>query len=191
MENITAPLLQHVRSAAERAGPSLWATSLPHHWSALVRAECRLAVPMRAQQERWRRRWKEGRAAVGVEREEVSISAVPAAIHLPLPVTSYYFDTNTTCAVEYDLHKRVGGGFHFQFYSRNGRQAGNYMQMKTVSIKHDPCVCVWSSNDIPSPWLSFSALLFSTEHLRPVCLVIIMKENILGAWLVFFFKKKK
>lgn len=90
----------------------------------------------------WRRRSKQGRAVLGAEREEVSISAVPAATHLPLPVTSYYCDTNTTCAVEYDLHKRDGGGFHFQFYSRNRRLAGNYMQMKTVSIKHDPCVCV-------------------------------------------------
>lgn len=69
----------------------------------------------------------EGRAAVGMEGEEVSISAVPAATHLPLSVTSYYFDTNATCAVEYALHKRGrggGGGFHFQFYSRNGRKTG-------------------------------------------------------------------
>lgn len=55
----------------------------------------------------------EGRAAVGMEGEEVSISAVPAATHLPLSVTSYYFDTNATCAVEYALHKRGRGGGAF------------------------------------------------------------------------------
>lgn len=80
----------------------------------------------------------EGRAAVCMERVEVSISAVPAATHVPVSVTSYYFDTNTTCGAEYALHAEVG--FHFHFYSRNGRPAGNYMQMKTVSIKHDPRV---------------------------------------------------
>lgn len=57
----------------------------------------------------------EGRAAVGMEGEEVSISAVPAATHLPLSVTSYYFDTNATCAVEYALHKRGGGAFISSF----------------------------------------------------------------------------
>lgn len=55
----------------------------------------------------------EGRAAVGVEGEEVSISAVPAATHLPLSVTSHYCDTNTTCALEYDLYKSRGGGISF------------------------------------------------------------------------------
>lgn len=62
---------------------------------------------------RWRRRSKKVRSAVGVEGEEVSISAVPTATHLPLSVTSYYFDTNTTCTVEYDLHKRDWGGLSF------------------------------------------------------------------------------
>lgn len=55
----------------------------------------------------------EGRAAVCVEIVEVSISAVPAATHVPVSVTSYYFDTNTTCAAEYALHAEVG--FHFSF----------------------------------------------------------------------------
>lgn len=130
----------------------------PCHWSALVRAgvgyrfQYVLNTSVAAA--------FEGRAAVGMEGEEVSISAVPAATHLPLSVTSYYFDTNTTCAVEYALHKRGRGGvgFHFQFYSRNGRLAGNYMQMKTVSIKHDPCVYVFVC--VVIKWYSKPAVIF-------------------------------
>lgn len=43
-------------------------------------------------------------------RVEVSISAVPAATHVPVSVTSYYTDANITCAAEYAVR---GSGLSF------------------------------------------------------------------------------
>lgn len=36
-------------------------------------------------------------------REEVSISAMPGAFHLPVSVTSYYTDSGLTCVIEYGV----------------------------------------------------------------------------------------
>lgn len=52
----------------------------------------------------------EERAVDYMGRVEVSISAVPAATHVPVSVTSYYTDANITCAAEYAVR---GSGLSF------------------------------------------------------------------------------
>lgn len=134
-------------------------TQLWQHWSALVRAKCELPFPMHGQYEH---SGSIRRKSCGLHGDSGSIHFCCACSHSCACICHkllLWHKHNMCCWI----CPTCRSGLSFPFYSRNGRPAGNYMQMKTVSIKHDPRV--WSWNNIPNLWLSPQLFLHSYSDL--------------------------